>query len=353
MGRKEDIKQALKKWFESQDKWRTKKELATALGLPYSTVRKYFSEGRIPKKPRNRMKLYQLTHLRYFAPDATEAQIVESLRGEPGVETTSPMMQMMISSLYILLNKITKDVSRRSEIRSFVLGISQACANGNFDAVSQMVRSNSLEAVSRYYPEVRPIVEEIRMSFKDKGDLEIDELERKLKNYCEGHGIKLDGRFPKFIVDHLIHVEFSRKRNSAKVGILHLKNPEWIKVEQSIEEERKRVWGRDFGISEFYKDLMLSYDNVAKSPTGWVRLADIYREIEKRNPDWRSRKRLVAYYKDEFSADLSKLWWAQTNHNRPDQQIEFTSNRDPRLSFKVIIPDGTTASYGFVRPKKY
>ena len=69
MENKEDIKRALNAWFDGQDRWTTKKELAAELGLSHSTVRKYFSEGRIPRKPENRDKLYQLTELPYFEPE--------------------------------------------------------------------------------------------------------------------------------------------------------------------------------------------------------------------------------------------------------------------------------------------
>lgn len=359
MVKKEDIKQALKEWFERQDKWKTKKELAKELGIPYSTVKKYFSEGRVPKTPGTRMKLYQLTKLRYFEPDVTKAPGVEPVSIEIEVEPTGTMMQTIMPALNTLSKRITKDVSQRNKIKSSVRRISQAWAKEDFNAVNRIVYSNTVATLLRYYPEAEITVEKIKMLLEQKADFEIDELELKLKNYCDDNEIKLNGRSPRFIIDHLINVEFNRKRKSAKVGNLHLQIPEWIKIEQSIEEERKRVWGRDFSFLGFYNDLFLSYESIIKhqhNPTGWVRLADVYqilrKEIEKRNPDWKSRKRLVAYYKDEFSADLSKLWRTQSSGDKVDKQIEFNSIRDPRLSFKVILPDGTTASYGFVRPKR-
>jgi len=64
------------------------------------------------------------------------------------------------------------------------------------------------------------------------------------------------------------------------------------------------------------------------------------------------KKRLVAYYKDEFCADLSKLWKAQKQNDINIPHLELSGIRDNRLSYKVTLPDGKIELYGHIRPPK-
>jgi hypothetical protein len=359
MDDKEDIIQALKAWFDGQDKWKTKKELAAELGLSHSTVRKYFSEGRVPRRAENREKLLQLTGLPCFESNGSAAQDpvlseTQVMKPEPEIDLNRPRTSGIQSLLNRLLKTISEDVSKRIKIRSFAQSLSRAWERGDLDTVSWFVRKDIAEAMPRHYPEAKGLLEEIK-SLEGHGGLEIDELELMLEHYCDEKGIKLDGGSSRFVVDHFIHILFDRKRNTVKVGLLILQNPEWAEVEQSIEEEHKRIWGRNFDFLEFYEELLLSYENIIKyqtHDTDWVGLKDIYQEIKKQSLEGSIRGRSAGYPEEEFSADLSKLWWAQASGLHPDLRMEFSTNRDPRFCFEVILPGETTALYGFMRPKK-
>jgi len=264
-----------------------------------------------------------------------------------------------VPSLDNLLEKVGDDIAQRNKIKDSVRRIREAWSNDNFDAAGRIISSENIQSLSKFYPEGEITVEKIKMCIEQEIDEKIGRIEIQLKKYCDDRQIKLHGKSPKFIIDHLINVEFNRKKNTAKVGNVYLQSLDWGKIKESIEEEHKRVWERPFDYSKFYNDIILFYEKIAdydRNPTGWVRLADMYQslktEVAKRNPNWKSKKRLIAYYKDEFSADLSKLWKAQNGSDMNDQKIEFSAIRDPRLAFKVILPDGFTGSYGFIRPKR-
>jgi len=363
MADKEDRKKALKEWLESQDKYKTKKEFSTELGIPYSTVKKFFSLGRMPS-PQNREKLYQVTKLECFEPEERKPTEPISIPIEPEVEKPIPfpprtMAQTIVPSLDELLKKIGGDIAKRNRIKASIRRIREAWSNDNFDAVGRLISSENIQSILRFYPEGGIIIEKIKMCLELEIDEKINKIEMQLKKYCDDKRIKLHGKSPRFIIDHLINLELTRIRSTAKIGNVYLQSLDWGKIQEGIEEERERVWGRPFDYSKFYDDVILFYEKIAdyeRNPTGWVRLADIYQslktEIAKRNPDWKSKKRLVAYYKDEFSADLSKSWKAQNSNDSTDRKFEFSAIRDPRLAFKVILPDGATASYGFIRPKK-
>ena len=363
MGDKEDRKKALKEWFKGQDKWKTKKELSKGSSIPESTLKKYFCYGRMPS-PQNREKLYRITKLKCFEPEERKSAEPVSIQIEPKVEKPIPfptgtMVQTIVPSLDELLKKIGDDVAQRNKIKDSIRRLREAWSNDNFDTADRVISSKNIQSLSRFYPEGEITVEKIKMCLEIEKNEKINKIEMQIKKYCDDRQIKLHGKFPKFIIDHLINLEFHRKKNAAKVGNVYLQSLDWRKIQEIIEEERKRVWGRPFDYSKFYDDVILFYKKIAdyeRNPTGWVRLADIYQslktEIAKRNPNWKSKKRLAAYYKDEFSADLSKSWKAQNSDDRTDRQFEFSAIRDPRLAFKVILPDTSTASYGFIRPQR-
>lgn len=363
MENKEDIKQALNAWFDGQNRWKTKKELAAELSLSHSTVRKYFSEGRIPRKPENRNKLYQLTKLSClepasFTPRDPESRSAVAAKPEQRLEANRqnrPTTPMIMSLLNDTLDGITRDVSERVKIRSFIQSLSRAWEKGDLDTVSWMIHSNIRDVLRRHYPETENILEEVEPLLRQRGRQKIDEFELMLEHYCDEKSIKLSGSSPRFVVDHLIHVDFDRERNAVMVGMSLLQNPEWAEIQRSVEGEHKRIWGRDFNFMEFYEDLLKSYNDIIKyqsAYTGWAFLRDIYREIKKRRMEGNLTGISVTYPRDEFSADLSKLWWAQNSGYNDNFQMEFSSNRDPRFCFEVILPDESMALYGFMRPKK-
>ena len=316
MENKEDIKQALNAWFDDQDRWTTKKELAAELGISHSTVRKYFSEGRIPRKPENRDKLYQLTELPCLdpanvAPKSPESQKTEVTKPELTFEENKPTTSMVMSLLNNALDRITKDVSERVKIRSFIQSLSRAWEKEDLDTVSWMARSDIRDVLRMHYPEAEGILEEIKSLLKRHGEQEIDEFEFMLEHYCDEKGIKLIGSSPRFVVDHFIHVDFDRERNTVMVGMSRLQDPEWADVQQSIEGEHKRIWGRDFNFLDFYEDLLIAYKDTVKyqgNDIDWAPLADIYQEVKKRKMEETLTGTSITYPRDEFSADLSKLW---------------------------------------------
>ena len=78
-------------------------------------------------------------------------------------------------------------------------------------------------------------------------------------------------------------------------------------------------------------------------PSDYVRLRDVYNRLKANRP--KVAGRLVSYYRDEFSADLSCL----LQHPKHRSAFEFSAARDPHLAFPVVLDDGTLNQYGYVR----
>lgn len=184
-------------------------------------------------------------------------------------------------------------------------------------------------------------------------------LEVEIAGYCRNNSIPVRGAAPRMTLNHLLEITVNEKARTTKVGNISIRGLEWPKVFIAIEGEYKRIWGREFDPLEFRNRLLGVHADLLKAkpnPVEWVRLEDVYRTIksqfEKDKPDWQKKRKLVAYYKDEFSADLSKLWQAQMNKRITPPHFEFSGIRDPRLSYKVVLPDGQVTAYGHIRPLK-
>ena len=103
-----------------------------------------------------------------------------------------------------------------------------------------------------------------------------------------------------------------------------------------MERERARLWQRPFGASEFRDQLLGAHRELVHQGGGgasWVGLEEIYQILKGQaadaDPNWQTGGRLVAYHKDEFSADLSRLWEAQVR--KREGLLQFARTRRERL----------------------
>ena len=259
-----------------------------------------------------------------------------------------------------LLSLVKGDVEQRVRVREALKRLVQAWDRGDQDYLSRFLAGSASRPLLETYRDAEVSLERLSLALARGADLAQEELEKHLANYCSAKGLRLEGRSGSFHVDTLLDVTFNLKKRAANVGIQPLQSLDWNKIEAALDSERERLWGRPSDPAAIRDRLVAAYETVAAihpNPTRWVRLTDVYQElkrrVEKEMPDWKkTRLRLIAYYKDEFRVDLSRLWSAQMAGQLDGQQIEFSAIRDPRLSFHIPLPDGTSTSVGFIRPKQ-
>ena len=271
----------------------------------------------------------------------------------------SSLGNLILSELSGLLKEIETDVKQRNLVKKYLSDIKRACERSDMDALTRILMRKTKEQLFSLYPLSRGSIEKILLDIKRHSEEALAVLYRRFQEYCNNRGISIQGKMPKFVLDHLLEVQIDPSRQSAKVGTIYLPTLDWEKIRNSIDRERKRIWDRPYDPGSFRDKLLQAYDQILKlkpNPVGWARLEDIYqflkREIEQKNPNWKKEGRLVSYYRDEFSADLSKLWKAQVKQEITPPHMELSGIRDPRLSYKVVLPDGQIASFGHMRPKK-
>lgn len=271
----------------------------------------------------------------------------------------SALSQQILSELSSLMQEVEKDTKQRNSVKKYLGSIKKEYEKSDIDATRKLLLKQTQNELTGLYPVAREILEKLSIDVKRQSEQGVSSLFARLEAHCNEKGIPLQGKTPKMFIDHLIEFNVNEKKKTAKIGIVNLPNLNWEKVQAALDQERRRVWGREFDPTDF-RDRLLNICSellrIKPSPVGWVRLEDIYQSLKIRaqqeNPDWRKGGRLVAYYKDEFSADLSLLWRAQIDHVVDRPHTELSGVRDPRLAFRVTLPDGQNALYGYIRPKR-
>lgn len=271
----------------------------------------------------------------------------------------SSLAKLTLSELSRLLQEVEKDIKQRNSIKKYLSKMKKAYERSDSEILIKLLSKQAKEQLMSLYPRARETMEKLSVDIRRHSEQAFSSLFSRFQEYCSNHKIHLQGKLPKLFVDRLLEVELNENKQTAKIGTVFLKNLDWEKIRVAIDRERHRIWYREFDPTSFRDNLLSVYSDIIKvkpNPVGWVRLEDVYqslkRDIQQKNPNWKKEGRLVAYYKDEFSADLSKLWEVQISQKISSPHIELSGIRDPRLSYKIVLPDGKIESYGYMRPKK-
>ncbi len=271
----------------------------------------------------------------------------------------SSLTKSIGSELGYLLKQVEADVKQRNSIKKYLSQVRKAFEQSDAETLNRLLLKQVKDQLLTSYPIARETLEKLLIDVRRHSEQVFSSLFNRFQEYCKNEKISLRGRMPKLIIDALLEVKLDEKKQTTKTGTIFLKTLDWEKIRVAIDRERHRIWNREFGPASFRDHLLNAHLEIIKikpNPVGWVRLEGVYqslkRHIQQKNPNWKKSGRLIAYYKDEFSADLSKLWKAQISQKISSPHIELSGIRDSRLSYRVVLPDGKIESYGHMRPKK-
>ena len=258
-----------------------------------------------------------------------------------------------------LLQCIETKLRLNNALKKYVVQIQKAIQNSDERTLSKLLSGEIKSNLVTSYPTSNDIIDKLMIIIRRSSDASSLSLVSQFQDYSEKKGIPLRGKFPKFSLDNLLEIEIHEAKRTAKIGTIFLKTLDKEKIFNAVDAERQRIWNRPFNPEKFRGELVDLYKEIIlikPNPVGWVRLEDIYQGLKNRvkanNPTWKTGGRLVAYYKDEFSADLSKLWRAQTSTRLIPPHVEISGIRDPRFAYKVVMPGGQVVLYGHMRPVK-
>ena len=270
----------------------------------------------------------------------------------------SHLAQAAIGGLRALLDEVVADLSRRNDCKLFVSRLLAAYDKQNLDALDRQL-SREPESLERLYPRAEATLREVRVEVERRLSQRFRSLTHQLAEYSESRGRRLKGISPNFVVDGLVEVVLDGENRAAKVGASYIRTLDWDRISDLLDTEWGRVWGRPFDAAAYRDELLSVYETIMRmkpNPSGWAALGDVYQKLkehrEEQNPGWRQSGRVAGYYKDEFSADLSKVWQAQMEGQLTAPHVELSAHRDPRRAYQVVLADGSTAKYGFLRPQR-
>ncbi len=273
-------------------------------------------------------------------------------------DNESILTKVIIDELNRLSVEIGKDIQERSQLRKFLKQIVITFDKAENEKLLQLIEKHKISQLIALYPHAKSTFDKLHVDAQRKSSEIYEKLSKRVIEYANQANIPLQGRPPRLSLNHLLDIDIDSRRRIAKIGAILIKRPDWGKMHQAIDKEYTRIWQRPFKAGSFRDELLSIYNDILvlkPNPSGWVRLADVYqlmkRHIKDTRPNWKKEGRLVALYKDEFSADLTNLWDAQVNNRIGAPHIEFSGIRDPRLSFKVVLPGGREELYGHLRPR--
>lgn len=270
----------------------------------------------------------------------------------------SHLTRTILGELASLSQDISEDIAQRSKAKRVVTDLLKALKESKADTPARILQKRTQQLID-IYPRAKTTLEKLGIDLNRRQEEQLRDTYIKLEEFCRAEGIPLRGRPPTYTADYLLDIEFDRRRIRSKVGIQSLSTLQWSSVRDALKEQRIRLWQRPFDAAGFRDRLVQAFEELERhspSPTGWVALEGIYQILKQQarseDPDWRKGGRLIAYYKDEFSADLSRLWEAQALKQLDSPHIELSAIRDPRRAYKVIQPDRNVGLYGFLRPRE-
>ncbi|MFC1881809.1 hypothetical protein ACFL2S_09985 [Thermodesulfobacteriota bacterium] len=279
----------------------------------------------------------------------------------PKVESTkySHLSHAIFNGLTNLFEEISNDLSDRNKCKLFIKKVLAAYKDEDIDKLEKLV-SKLPDKIRQIYPKSNEVINKLQLDLDRMISDRFNHIAEKLREYAKAKDIPIKGVSPNFVIDGLVEVILNKKNKSAKVGASGNRNLKWDSIRELLDNERKRIWKRPVIVRDYRDELLFVYESLMETkpnPSGWVALTDIYQNLkknrERKDPNWRKGGRVASYYKDEFSADLSKLWQAQVRGEVPIPHIELSAIRNPKKSYIVVLHSNQTDHFGFLRPRRH
>jgi hypothetical protein len=234
---------------------------------------------------------------------------------------------------------IAADIAARQVLGRRWTQVGSAMAAGRVQLAQRILQEPAVAETDKLYPELAKTANRVTISVKRVLERSLTMLRDAVIDHARRHGWEATSGDRRVVIDQLITVELADDRTT-RVQATRVRSLEWDIVRPILDGEYDRVWGRARREQARFAD---DLQRVLRSHRAEnVRLRDVYDEIKALRPA--TPGRLVSYYRDEFSADLSVLLTSSAA-----RRFEFSAIRDPRLAFAVARLGGALQQYGFIR----
>jgi hypothetical protein len=237
------------------------------------------------------------------------------------------------------------DVRQRVAARNCWGLLARSMRERRISSAAKLLADPRLAEAAALYPQLASSIQRIRLAVQRAIEGQSTALSRSVKEYADGRGWRAETSQDRVVVDGLVVVSMLAD-GSVKVQSKQVRSLAVPDVLRALESEHDRVWARaEQTRSDFAEEFRAVVQEAGRDADqqGYVRLQDAYSRLKGSRP--KGRGRLVSYYRDEFSADLSCV--ARDPILR--RQFQFSAARDPNLAFSVVLDDGTLNQYGYVR----
>jgi hypothetical protein len=212
------------------------------------------------------------------------------------------------------------------------------------DWVAQRAQANP-----GFMPQGAEPIDELRRWAADR-ILQVDEsLDRDLRARCQGSGLTISGRFPSYLIDEFLILEFRPAERTSVVGTKRVRGlflpTVWLTVADVIEHER----ARSGSVQEFLDACERAYSRAialhSLQPGQSVAVATVYRElVVELQPKafWvaPSRGTFVEYSMELFARDIARVVRGSTNTSTSGARLELAPTAFPKDGLAIRLPEG-------------
>lgn len=234
---------------------------------------------------------------------------------------------------------INADVAARDATLRLWTRLYRAMTEGRLQIAQRILLDPRIAATPTLYPELAQKHNRVSISVRRALDRRLTVLHDEIVAYARERNLQVTNGERRIVIDQLITVELAEDRTT-RVQSNRVRSLAWEAVRPVLDSEYDRVWARARRESATFVAELEEY--LTSRGADNVRLRDVYEALKLSRPAIPGR--LVTYYRDEFSADLSVLLTTPSA-----RRFEFSAIRDPRLAFPVVQGGGSLQQYGFVR----
>jgi hypothetical protein len=258
---------------------------------------------------------------------------------------SDPLWRAATEQVRKAVTTIGDDLKKRQAAKGVWAQALRAMQDGRVETAARLLGDERLGSSNELYPHVVGTIKNLRLAVQRALEARRTALLRAIEVRAGERGWRVQVQPDHAVIDGLLTVAIAAD-GTVKVQSRSLRTLVPGDVLATVEDEHARVWGRArAGVEPFEAELaeLIREASREADPQGYMRLRDLYNTLKSRRPAVPGR--LVSYYRDEFSADLSCV----AQHPQYRRRFQYSAARDPSLAFPVILDDGQLYQYGYIR----
>lgn len=204
---------------------------------------------------------------------------------------------------------------------------------------------------SALLPELEATRQQLLTAWASVAERELSQLEAELRDRCATRGWRIEGQWPKLIVERGIDVFIDSKKQKIDVGPTRLKDLSAKTVMTALEKLVPGLLPRNFSTHRFLEELAVAHGTCTSVPSDQVEVLRVYRALViDSQPErfWRDARpsNFLALAMDQFRARFSNLLEIGPLQTTKGHELRIFPPLQPRDA--IFVYQAAQQRYGYV-----